>query len=174
MLLRLPSLLTCLFFFVHINGEQIPQAPLQDESYTCTHPPYKVHVFSKSPLVIYITNFITPEERAHLLGITYVFQISSPPNPQIVLNPLPTDTHSPQRRHILLLPRLLRLQPTRALQHPHIPIRQRAAHAHSPLHRDPGFTLPRLRRAPRTSRAPTTRLLHTKAILPLPHGLVPR
>ncbi|KAK0625073.1 hypothetical protein B0T17DRAFT_531841, partial [Bombardia bombarda] len=33
-------------------------------------PPYKVLMVSKSPLVIYITDFITPSERAHLQNIT--------------------------------------------------------------------------------------------------------
>ncbi|KAK3937812.1 hypothetical protein QBC46DRAFT_344184 [Diplogelasinospora grovesii] len=50
------------------------QAPLliddDDDDYVCTHPPYKVLMVSKSPLVIYINDFITPEERAHLQRIT--------------------------------------------------------------------------------------------------------
>lgn len=35
-------------------------------SSSCAHPSYKVHLLSKSPLVIYITNFLAPAERAHL------------------------------------------------------------------------------------------------------------
>src|SRR4030081_2194272 len=73
MFLSLYFVLICIFT-AHIHGNQTPQVPLTDEGYTCTHPPYKVHVFSTSPLVIYITDFITPEERLHLLDITYVFQ----------------------------------------------------------------------------------------------------
>lgn len=37
--------------------------------YECTHPPYKMHLLSKSPLVIYIENFVTDEERLHLQHI---------------------------------------------------------------------------------------------------------
>ncbi len=46
------------------------QVPLSDNGaaseYKCDDVPYKMHVFNKSPLVIYIENFITPDERAHL------------------------------------------------------------------------------------------------------------
>ncbi|KAF6808956.1 prolyl 4-hydroxylase alpha [Colletotrichum sojae] len=41
---------------------------LQD--YICKHSSYQIHIFSQSPLVIYITNFITPFERGHLRKIT--------------------------------------------------------------------------------------------------------
>ncbi|AEO68533.1 uncharacterized protein THITE_2145661 [Thermothielavioides terrestris NRRL 8126] len=37
--------------------------------YRCEHPPYTAHLVSHSPLVIYIKNFITPAERAHLLKL---------------------------------------------------------------------------------------------------------
>lgn len=37
---------------------------------SCVHPPYKIHLLSKSPLVIYIEDFITPDERLHLQGLT--------------------------------------------------------------------------------------------------------
>lgn len=33
---------------------------------------YSVHLFSKEPLVVYIENFISHEERAHLLDIRFV------------------------------------------------------------------------------------------------------
>jgi prolyl 4-hydroxylase len=33
---------------------------------SCDDPPYKIHILSKSPLVIYISNFITSKEREHL------------------------------------------------------------------------------------------------------------
>lgn len=48
------------------------QAPLLDSEYICTHPAYSIHLFSASPLVIYISNFITASERNHLLSITYL------------------------------------------------------------------------------------------------------
>ncbi|KAL7941614.1 hypothetical protein V8C42DRAFT_172973 [Trichoderma barbatum] len=37
--------------------------------YECAHPPYKMHLLSKSPLVIYIEDFVTKEERLHLQEI---------------------------------------------------------------------------------------------------------
>ena len=43
------------------------QRPLVSDDYSCTHPPYKVHLVSKSPLVIYITDFLTQAERDHLV-----------------------------------------------------------------------------------------------------------
>jgi prolyl 4-hydroxylase len=44
------------------------QKPLGSDadSYTCAHPAYKIHLLSKSPLVIYIADFLTPAEREHL------------------------------------------------------------------------------------------------------------
>lgn len=39
------------------------------DGYECAHPPYKTHLLSKSPLVIYIEGFITDEERLHLQKI---------------------------------------------------------------------------------------------------------
>jgi prolyl 4-hydroxylase len=36
----------------------------------CHHPAYKSHILSQSPLIIYLTDFLTPEERAHLIDIT--------------------------------------------------------------------------------------------------------
>ncbi len=47
------------------------QIPLASDDYVCQHPPYKVQLISKSPLVIYINDFITPEERKHLAEATY-------------------------------------------------------------------------------------------------------
>ncbi|UNI19872.1 Procollagen-proline 4-dioxygenase [Purpureocillium takamizusanense] len=34
--------------------------------YSCVHPPYKVHLVSRSPLVMYLEGFLTAEERGHL------------------------------------------------------------------------------------------------------------
>lgn len=45
------------------------QKPMTDE-YVCEHPPYTVSLVSKSPLVAYLHNFITPSERAHLQDVT--------------------------------------------------------------------------------------------------------
>ncbi|OTB14729.1 hypothetical protein K445DRAFT_318628 [Daldinia sp. EC12] len=52
----------------HNDAAQKPMAASSD--YTCEHPAYQSHIVSKSPLVIYLANFITPEERAHLQEIT--------------------------------------------------------------------------------------------------------
>ncbi|KAF9874335.1 hypothetical protein CkaCkLH20_08318 [Colletotrichum karsti] len=40
------------------------------KDYTCDHTGYEVHLFTTSPLVIYIANFVTPFEREHLKRIT--------------------------------------------------------------------------------------------------------
>lgn len=52
----------------------LAQAPEQkplaaDDNPECVHPPYKAHIFSRSPLVIYISDFLTPSERAHMLDL---------------------------------------------------------------------------------------------------------
>lgn len=52
------------------SASDASQKKLSD--YECTHPPYKMHLLSKSPLVIYIENFVTDEERLHLQHIAYV------------------------------------------------------------------------------------------------------
>jgi prolyl 4-hydroxylase len=39
------------------------------DNYVCEHPPYKPRLVSKSPLVIYLENFITPWERTYLLAL---------------------------------------------------------------------------------------------------------
>ncbi len=43
-----------------------PLKKINLNGYTCSHPNYKVHFFSQSPLVVYLEDFITPEERSHL------------------------------------------------------------------------------------------------------------
>ncbi|KAK2039486.1 oxidoreductase [Colletotrichum somersetense] len=40
------------------------------DGYVCEHSNYKVHLFSHSPLVIYISDFVTPFERRHLQKAT--------------------------------------------------------------------------------------------------------
>lgn len=46
------------------------QQPIGDDNFVCEDPKYEIHIFSQSPLVIYITNFITPFEREHLQQVT--------------------------------------------------------------------------------------------------------
>ncbi len=58
------------------NGQA--QAPLTSGDFVCEHPSYGVHVVSKSPLIIYLTDFITPSERAHLREATYANLLLSP------------------------------------------------------------------------------------------------
>ncbi len=54
------------------SANEQQQAPLTGDDYVCEHPPYNVLLVSKSPLVIYLQNFITPLERAHLLDLGLV------------------------------------------------------------------------------------------------------
>lgn len=49
------------------------QKPMQIGSdFVCEHPSYTVTIVSKSPMVLYLHDFITPIERAHLQAVTYV------------------------------------------------------------------------------------------------------
>lgn len=43
---------------------------------SCSPNPYTVHVFSRAPLVLYIENFLSQDERAHLLEIRFVSCLS--------------------------------------------------------------------------------------------------
>lgn len=54
-----------------VISDSSAQKPLEPgfENYECTHPPYKVHLVSRSPLVIYLADFVTADERAHLQEI---------------------------------------------------------------------------------------------------------
>lgn len=50
------------------SDQQIPikSTTANSDEYVCQHPPYKIHLVSTSPLVIYIRDFLTESERAHL------------------------------------------------------------------------------------------------------------
>ncbi|KXX79840.1 putative prolyl 4-hydroxylase 4 [Madurella mycetomatis] len=50
----------------HAGDAQQPLGLASDSDYVCEHPPYNIRMVSHSPLVIYIRNFITAEERGHL------------------------------------------------------------------------------------------------------------
>ncbi|KAI6091728.1 hypothetical protein F4821DRAFT_225451 [Hypoxylon rubiginosum] len=54
----------------HHHRENDAQKPMTSGDYVCQHPAYQSHIVSKSPLVIYLANFITKEEQAHLQEIT--------------------------------------------------------------------------------------------------------
>jgi prolyl 4-hydroxylase len=59
--------------FGHEALAQDEQVPLSHQGlpsdYTCTHPPAKVHLLSKSPLVMYIEDFLSHHERLHLQSL---------------------------------------------------------------------------------------------------------
>ncbi|KAK3684073.1 2OG-Fe(II) oxygenase superfamily protein [Podospora appendiculata] len=55
------------------STSQAPIAsPDSDSDFVCSHPPYKVHLVSTSPLIIYIKDFLTEAERAHLKKVRLV------------------------------------------------------------------------------------------------------
>lgn len=69
--MRLPPCL-CVLLAISISmsyAREESQAPLAGD-YVCEDPPYRVHMVSQSPLVMYITDFLTERERSHLLAIT--------------------------------------------------------------------------------------------------------
>ncbi len=39
-------------------------------TFECRHPAYKPHIISTSPLVVYISDFVTAQEREHLRQVT--------------------------------------------------------------------------------------------------------
>ena len=51
------------------NGSQ-DQNNISNNDYLCSHPPYRVHKLSSSPLVIYIPGFLTSLEREHLKSVS--------------------------------------------------------------------------------------------------------
>lgn len=52
------------------SGAKAAQKPISSD-YVCQHPPYTVSIVSKSPMVLYLHDFITAEERIHLQDVTY-------------------------------------------------------------------------------------------------------
>jgi len=48
------------------DGDQNVLTNSVESDYVCQHPPYTAQIISTSPLIIYLYNFTTPEERAHL------------------------------------------------------------------------------------------------------------
>lgn len=52
------------------SGTEAVQKPIGGD-FVCQHPPYTATIVSKSPLVLYLHDFITPEERTHLQDVTY-------------------------------------------------------------------------------------------------------
>lgn len=66
-----------LFTVVH-SEEDVHKPRSRKPEYQCKHPDYHIHMLSRSPLVIYIENFITTKERDHLLRVTFVNPNPSP------------------------------------------------------------------------------------------------
>ena len=56
------------------RGSERAQMPLAAPAgdFVCRHPPYRVHMVSTSPLVMHISDFLTVEEREHLIRIRYL------------------------------------------------------------------------------------------------------
>jgi len=82
------TLYSLLALSTHLTAAQDAQIPLSSD-YVCEDPHYRVHMVSTSPLVIYIANFLTAHERAHLQAITFV-SLSLPshfPFPLLLLLP---------------------------------------------------------------------------------------
>jgi prolyl 4-hydroxylase len=50
-------------------NEDLLALELNSSSLGCPHDSYSVHIYSKQPLVLYFENFLSPQERAHLLEI---------------------------------------------------------------------------------------------------------
>jgi len=71
------------------NNVNASLAPQPEGEYTCQHPPYKIQLVSSSPLVLYIRDFLTEAERAHLKSIRYLQLSFSLPRPRI-----PHDTNT--------------------------------------------------------------------------------
>jgi hypothetical protein len=90
------------------SQHQLADRPVLSGEYVCEHPPYKVLMVSQAPLVIYIQNFLTTDERAHLQRITYVaaerfctFDPQLPgPNPYSMLTRMQKRHLHPQRSHL--------------------------------------------------------------------------
>ena len=154
------SFLLLVLFASHVQCSS-DQVPLQD--YTCQHPPYTIHLFSKAPLVIYISNFLTASERTHLQEITYV------PSKLPLLRPKLT---TPQKRHLRPLRRRRRDRTRRSPPNPNLAIHFRSSRPHSPLHRNPRPPLPRIRHSALPPGAPPTRAIRKRRALSLTHRLV--
>ncbi len=81
------------------TGSQLPGARTH---VACGHPTYGVHVVSSDPLVLYIRNFLTDNERRHLLRARCVSSVREPKrsaHPSIVTVKADLDTRpSPTAR----------------------------------------------------------------------------
>jgi prolyl 4-hydroxylase len=53
--------------------------PDGSDELNCADDAYRVHLFSRSPLVIYVENFLSRPETDHLLSIRFIFFLSRVP-----------------------------------------------------------------------------------------------
>jgi prolyl 4-hydroxylase len=63
------------------DGQALPELNTTDDSFispedgvplTCPGDDYRVHIFSRAPLLIYIENFLSDQEADHLVAVRYV------------------------------------------------------------------------------------------------------
>lgn len=52
-----------------VNEALLALEDLSNQTLRCPADSYSAHILSKAPLVVYIENFLSPEERSHLLDI---------------------------------------------------------------------------------------------------------
>lgn len=55
-----------------LRGTTANADPPGEPPYVCQHPLHTTQIISTSPLVVYLHNFTTPQERAHLRSMTSV------------------------------------------------------------------------------------------------------
>lgn len=53
-----------------LSSGEAAQKPLSNSDFVCHHPPYTVSIVSRSPMVLYLHDFITARERRHLQDVT--------------------------------------------------------------------------------------------------------
>lgn len=54
-----------------LSREKMESLVSPDPHLECQHPPFDVHIFSSSPLIIYVPSFLSKEEQDHMIEIRY-------------------------------------------------------------------------------------------------------
>jgi prolyl 4-hydroxylase len=57
---------------IPLSQEKADQLVYPDSDLKCGTHPYNVHIFSRSPMVIYIPDFLSNVESKHMIGIRYI------------------------------------------------------------------------------------------------------
>ena len=57
---------------IPLSQEKADQLVYPDTNLECNVHPYNVHIFSRSPLVIYIPDFLSKVESKHMIDIRYI------------------------------------------------------------------------------------------------------